>query len=293
VSATVASAHAEFLADALGEAALSVTTLAPPRSKQATIEALYGEPPDQAEFETRMAIVAAALKIKPPRFIIRKLPRLDWLKKVYEDFPPLPIARWVVFGALHKAKALHDRRLPLQIDATSAFGTGEHPTTRGCLLMLDWLLKKTHRHELSSMLDMGCGTGILAMAFAKAHHGMARGVDLDPDSVAIARDNIRVNSLQPSVRVALGRGYTSPFVHQGAPYDLIMANIFARPLCHMAHDLAQHLRPGGWAILSGILNHQANAVIAAHRLQGIYLQRRMILGEWSVLAMQRPMRAQS
>ena len=282
---------ADILSDALGEEALSLTVMAPPRTGKAEIEAIFGTEPDAATLQTRIAILASLQGIKTPKLLIRELPKLDWLKKVSEDFPPLPIGRWVVFGAQHKNAAAKHHKIKLQIDATSAFGTGEHPTTRGCMLMLDWLLKRSARTP-ANMLDMGCGSGILAMAYVKATHGHAVGVDLDPDSVLIAKENIRANGLRQNMRVELGNGYHSGLVQNNKPYDLIMANIFAGPLCKMAYQLKQHLKPNGTAILSGLLTYQANRVIAAHRMQGLRLIKHIKLGEWSVLALQRPLRAE-
>jgi ribosomal protein L11 methyltransferase len=275
-----------FLSEALNKEAQAVTTFAPPRTGKAEVEAIFNTPPDTATLQTRLAILATLNGIKSPQLIIKELPKLDWLKKVAEDFPPLPIAHWIVYGAQHRDKAKKYRLTPLQIDATSAFGTGEHPTTRGCLLILDGLLKTGFKP--TRMLDMGCGSGILAMACAKSTRQQAIGVDLDPDSVTIAKNNIATNGLRQHMRVALGNGYKTPLVKNNSPYNLIMANIFAGPLCRMAYDLKRHLQPKGMVILSGILTHQANRVIAAHRLQGLYLIKHLRLGEWSVLALRRP-----
>jgi ribosomal protein L11 methyltransferase len=291
---------AEFLSDAFGEEALSLTIVAPPRTGKAEAEAIFDAEPDAAALRTRIAILASLQGIKAPKITVKQLPKLDWLKKVSEDFPPRAIARWVVFGAQHRDAAKRHHKIPLQIDATSAFGTGEHPTTRGCLLMLDWMLKR-RSHGCAPlaqsayqargvvappiMLDMGCGSGILAMAYSKTAHGKAIGVDLDAASVEIAKSNIQANGLAGFMRVALGNGYKAPLVRQHKPYDLIMANIFAGPLCKMARDLKKHLKPGGMAILSGLLTHQANHVIAAHRMQGLRLVRHIKIGEWSILLM--------
>jgi len=262
VNITLPPQAAELVADALGEEALAVTTLAPP--------------------------LASVFDIAPPTFTIRAAPRLDWLKKVTEDFPPLKIARWTVHGAMHRDK-VPNRLFAMQIDATNAFGTGEHPTTRGCLLMLDKILKTGFRPR--RMADIGCGSGILAMACIQSSRGRAVAVDLDPDSVQIAQNNVRANGLGDKIRVMRSRGYVAPVIRHAAPYDLIMANIFAGPLSQMAKDLKNNLRPGGIAILSGLLTTQANMVIAAHRMQGLALVRHTKIGEWSVLALTRPGRA--
>ena len=284
VSFAVPADKAGPMSDVLGESALAVTILAPPRTRQARIEAIYGAPPDGAALTASLAIAALLNGIAAPKLTLRELPKLDWLKKVAEDFPPLRIARWTIHGAQHR-KAVRNRRLALQIDATSAFGTGEHPTTRGCLLALDALLKK--KPAIGKMLDMGCGSGILAMAFVKATRSKAVAADIDADSVVISRGNAKANGLGENMRIVPSFGYRARAVHKGAPYGLIMSNIFAGPLSHMAKDLKKHLRPGGYVILAGLLNHQANRVLAAHRMQKLYLVRRLTIGEWSILALRR------
>lgn len=326
IRVTCAPEIAEALEELLGEEALAVSTLYPPRTDKSVVEAIVDGEPDRAALETRLALfltVAPSLAAKTSAarretqteradakslsalfqdgtqangcltdiaFEIAPVGNLDWIKKVAEDFPPLPIARWTIFGAAHK-KAVKNPRLGLQIDATSAFGTGEHPTTRGCLILLhEWLKRHPEAHGWR-MLDMGCGSGILAMAFAKASRGRAIGVDMDGPSVKIAKNNARHNGVKDYVQFEKSLGYRLPLIRQHAPYDLIMANIFARPLCQMAKDLKRHLRPGGTAILSGLLNTQANAVLSAHRAQGLYLTKRLRLGEWSVLALCRPIKA--
>ncbi len=269
---------ADRLAEVLGDGPLAVSVFAPPRTGKARLEVLYALKPDSADLTARLSVAAALLKIKPPKFQLQETPDLDWLKKVASDFPPLPIARWTIHGA-HYRHAVPDRRRGIQIDATSAFGTGEHPTTRGCLLMLNSLLKRgLHGRQ---MLDMGCGSGILAMAWGKSGPGHALGVDVDEDSVRIAQDNARVNGLTGRARFRVGRGYTG--LRHRQRYDLIMANIFARPLAEMAKNLRRSLKPGGRVILAGLLNHQANLVLAAHRVQRIYPVRILKIGEWSIL----------
>jgi ribosomal protein L11 methyltransferase len=133
---------------------------------------------------------------------------------------------------------------------------------------------------------MGCGSGILAMAAAKLCHAPALGIDCDPVSVAIATQNARLNGVAAGTRFERSLGYRSQTVKERAPYDLILANIFAVPLCRMAKDLKRHLAPKGHAILAGLLTQQANAVVAAHRAQGLYVVDRRIDGEWTILLLQ-------
>lgn len=277
-----APADAEKIAD-LFEESLAVSVLAPPRTNSATVEILAEGRPDEAFLRARLADSSAVFS----SLSCEKVGDLDWIKKVAGDFPPLTIARWTIFGAAHRDK-IADFSHALQIDATSAFGTGEHPTTRGCLLMLDELLARSPDAKSWRMLDMGCGSGILAMAFAQATRGYALGVDSDEPSVEIANENARINGLASNVAFVCGNGYAPEKVAQNAPFDLIMANIFAGPLCDMAPDLRKHLKPGGTALLSGLLLDQEPAVRAAHEAQGLSLAKRMTLGEWSVLALTAP-----
>ena len=282
-------AAAETLAELLGVSALAQSLSIPPRHTAASVELLFAAEPAAGPLAARMAVLAAMMDIAPPALSVTPVPPLDWLRKVAQDFPPLKIARWTVHGAQHRA-AVPDRRRALQIDATSAFGTGEHPTTQACLILLDQLLRRAPRGRYRRLLDIGCGSGILALGFAQAARGRAVAVDLDPDSVAIAAGNARINGLHKHLRVGWSDGYRSRLVKRGAPYDVIMANIFAAPLSRMAKDLRRHLRPGGVALLSGILQPQANRVLAAHRLQGLSLRRHLRIGEWSALALVRRQR---
>lgn len=279
---------ADAVGEALGGEAVALTVIAPLRKESAEVEALYDQEPDSGELQMKLVVLAMALDFPVPHATVRPVPKLDWLKKVAQDFPPLRIARWTVHGALHRDK-VSSRRHALQIDATNAFGTGEHPTTRGCLLMLDRLLKTGFRP--CRMADIGCGSGILAMGCVQASRGAAVAVDLDPDSVLIAKGNVRGNGLGAKIRVARGRGYVGPLVREAAPYDLIMANIFADPLCRMAKDLKANLAPGGVAILSGLLTSQAKKVVGAHRMQGLALIDHKIIGEWSILMLKNNNRA--
>ncbi|MFA4994485.1 MAG: 50S ribosomal protein L11 methyltransferase [Bdellovibrionales bacterium] len=280
----------EAFGEVLGEDAVAVTVLAPPRRKTAQIEALYDDKPKAKIFRAKLAVLAKASNIRCPAFTVRAVPKCDWLKKVARDFPPLEIARWTIHSAPHRKK-IPDRRTAIQIDATNAFGTGEHPTTRGCLLMLDKILKT--KACLRRMADIGCGSGILAMAFVLGTGGKAVAVDCDRVSAQIAARNVRANGLHASIRVSCGNGYAASLIKKAAPYDLIMANIFANPLCEMAKDLKNNLRPDGIAILSGILKSQEKKVVLAHEKQGLALVERLTLGEWSVLALKCPVRRRS
>ncbi|MGH6979877.1 MAG: 50S ribosomal protein L11 methyltransferase, partial [Stellaceae bacterium] len=160
----------------------------------------------------------------------------------------------------------------------TAFGTGEHATTRGCLLATDHVKRPPRR-----ILDMGCGTGILAIAAAKLWHRDVLATDIDPESVRVTRVNAKVNGVANAVRAEISPGYRHREIARRAPFNLVLANILARPLMDMAPDLARVLAPGGMAVLSGLLARQEAAVLAAHRAQGLYLVTRIALEGWHTL----------
>lgn len=253
----------------LSDEALAVTVMAPPRQAEATVEAIYNTPPDVADLTAQLAIIAAVHDCLAPALTISEVGNLDWLQKVAMDFPPITVGAWTIHGAAHR-HSVTNRRLTLQIDSSAAFGTGQHPTTHGCLQLMGAEIKRRRQGRDTRLLDIGCGSGILAMAYAKATHGHAIGVEIDPEAARVARHNVRINGLNNHVRVVLGNGCRSPEVRRGGGnYDLIVANIFARPLCEIVPDIRALLKKKGRVILSGILHHQANAVISAYRQQGI------------------------
>ena len=174
-------------------------------------------------------------------------------------------------------------RIVLRLDAGVAFGSGEHGSTRGCLRALEGMAHRRPRR----ILDLGTGSGILAMAAARLARRPVTGTDIDPWSVRTARENARRNGLGNRARFLRADGWSSPAIARGAPYDLVFANILARPLCAMARDLARHLAPGGTAILAGLLATQARMVLAAHRRPGLYLERVVGDGAWATLVLRR------
>jgi ribosomal protein L11 methyltransferase len=165
------------------------------------------------------------------------------------------------------------------LDAATAFGTGEHPSTRGCLLALDDLAR---RRRFRRPLDVGTGSGVLAIAAAKRLHRRVVAGDIDPEAVRVARHHVRRNGLAGTVRVVRSAGYRSRGLRR-ADYDLVLANILARPLALLARDLKRALAPGGVAVLAGLLRRQEAQVLAAHRAQRLMLARRIVIDGWSTL----------
>jgi ribosomal protein L11 methyltransferase len=233
------------------------------------------------EQRLKPAVVQAALKaIGAPPAVLAYLPPKDWVSENQRLLAPLRIGRFFIHGAHFEGKPPRGT-VPLQIDASIAFGTGRHETTRGCLLALDRLARAGRRIERP--LDMGCGSGILALAIARLWKAPVLGVDTDLNSVAVARENMRLNRAADRVRVVHGHGFGGSAVRRGGPFDLIVANILAGPLCRLARGFGRHLAPGGVAIMSGLMMEQEPQVIAAQERHGLELRRRARLDDWSVL----------
>jgi ribosomal protein L11 methyltransferase len=203
----------------------------------------------------------------------------DWVKASLADLVPVPAGRFVVHGA-HDRDRVPPNKRGIEIEAALAFGTGHHGTTRGCLLLLDHVLKaRTPRR----VLDLGTGTGVLAIAAAKALHRPILASDIDAPSVAVARENARLNGVGKLVPAIRATGFAAPEFSTKGPFDLVLANILANPLRQLAGPMTRHLAPRANVILSGLLNHQASAVIAAYRARGLVPLRHLKIEGWSSL----------
>jgi ribosomal protein L11 methyltransferase len=214
----------------------------------------------------------------------RETPVEGWLARTQSGFPEQRIGRRFAVRGTHLPPATTPGKITLVLDAGVAFGSGEHGSTRGCLRALEALSHRRPRR----ILDLGTGSGILAMAAARLLHRPVLAVDIEKWSVRVAGQNAAMNGLGRLVRARLGHGWRSRAVRAGRPYNLVFANILARPLCAMARDLASALAPGGIAVLSGLLEAQAAMVLAAHRRQGLVLVRRLGEGRWTTLVLRRP-----
>src|SRR3954471_17477445 len=207
----------------------------------------------------------------------------DWVKSSLEDLVPVPAGRFVVHGS-HDRDRVAPNKLKIEIEAALAFGTGHHGTTRGCLLLLDHVLKSSRPRNL---LDLGTGTGVLAIAAAKALHRTVLASDIDPLSVRVAAENAALNETGQHVRVIRATGFAAPDFARCGPFDLVLANILANPLRQLAGPMTRHLAPGARVILSGLLTHQAPAVIAAYRARGLVPLRHQRIEGWSSLLLQK------
>jgi len=247
------------------------------------IEAYAEEQPDETALKAAVAGVAERSGVPAPVVTITAVENKDWLAEYARNYPPLQIGRYFIYGSHFDGK-LPAGKIALKVEAATAFGTGEHASTNGCLQALGRL---SRRYNFKRPLDMGCGSAILAMAIAKTWGASVVASDIDAQSVDVARYNAEVNGVGGSVLALCANGYNSPSVTRNGPYDLIMANILARPLSAMAKDLAKNLKPGGFAVLAGFLDRDANWVFAAHRCHGLRLVERIKVNGWQTLVLRK------
>jgi len=291
----------------------AVLTAEDPFAPDATVEALYETKPD----------VALLSRLIGHRVTATTLPDQDWIRASQEGLPPVRAGRFFVYGA-HDAGKVPNDVIPIRIEAGLAFGTGHHETTALCLTALSELRPSglalgkvalapqddenehdpTHRPRHAEVrglatqgrapkhkvLDLGCGSGVLAIAAAKLWGKPVLAVDIDPDAVAVTNENARDNDAALLVQAVVADGLEHPAIHAAAPFDLILGNILAGPLSNLASAIAAALAPGGVAVLSGLLRWQEEMVLRPYRAQGLMLKRTLHDGPWSALVLERPRR---
>ena len=234
-------------------------------------------PPDRAALVATVALAAAAAGAPEPDFTVRRLAARDWLAENRASFQPLCAGRYFIHPTRYEG-APPAGSISLALDAATAFGTGRHGATQGCLMALDRLARRRRPRRI---LDMGCGSGILAIAAAKTWRRPVLAVDIDAEAARVARANARANGVGSLVRAKRADGFTG--VPRNKRFDLILANILARPLADMAPALARRLAPGGTAVLSGLLVEQEAQVRTAYRAQGMRLVTRIDIEGWRTL----------
>ena len=237
---------------------------------------------EEAPDETALAVLAAAMGAKP--FAVSELPETDWVAHVRRELAPVAAGRFFVYGS-HDADKVPEDAEPLLIEAAMAFGPGHHGTTLGCLQALDRLAGEGFVGK--RVADIGCGTAVLAMAAARIWPEPVLASDIDEVAVDVARANVAANGLNDRVLCVEAAGFDHPKLAAAAPFDLVIANILKGPLVALAPDMADALRPRGWAILSGILNEQAGDVISVYARSGINLVHHDVIGEWTTLTLRR------
>jgi ribosomal protein L11 methyltransferase len=247
-----------------------------PFEDSASVEGLYAAMPD-GELLSRLAGAAVRVALVPDQ---------DWVKLSQEGLPPVRAGRFFVYGA-HDRGTVPPCVIPLRIEAGLAFGTGHHESTALCLALISDLAK---RHRFRRVLDLGCGTGVLAIAMARLWRSPVLAADIDPVAVGVTQDNARTNETGPRVRTITADGLTHGAIRSSAPYELIVANILAGPLTRLAPAITDALAPAGFVLLSGLLQWQENLVVSFYRPHGLKLRTRRRDGNWSALLLERPER---
>ncbi|MEQ6248663.1 50S ribosomal protein L11 methyltransferase [Sulfitobacter sp. HNIBRBA3233] len=237
---------------------------------------------EQAPDDTALALLAAAVGARP--FTVSELPETDWVAHVRRELAPVEAGRFFVYGS-HDADKVPDACEPLLIEAAMAFGTGHHGTTLGCLRALDHLANDGFVGR--RVVDIGCGTAVLAMGAARIWDDPVLASDIDEVAVEVAAANVAANGLEGRVSCVEAAGFDHPALAAAAPFDLVFANILKGPLVALAPDMADALDADGFAILSGILNEQADEVIEVYARSGINLHHRESIGDWTTLTLRK------
>lgn len=239
-------------------------------------------PPNELDISTAVAITAASQDVREPDITIERIPVRNWVVENIKQFPPEVVGRFFVYGAdYHGAVPLG--KVGLRVPPGGAFGSGDHGTTRGVMLAMDGLRDP----KFTRVLDMGCGSGILAIAAAKMWRVPVTASDIDPVATRISKENIAANRVGNLVTAYNATGYRHPEIRRHQ-YDLIVSNILARPLMKIAKDLMRQLAPGGTVILSGLLDSDGNRVHTAHAYHGLRLIRRIHIDGWVTLVLKAP-----
>lgn len=276
--------EAEALSTALSEfysPPVNAIGLAETKSSVWELCVYFNEPPDEKSLLAFLKDNGAQCEVAMSR-----LPQTDWVAESQAGLPPVRTGRFVIHGS-HDRTNISPGRWKIEIDAGQAFGTAHHGSTRGCLMALDTLAK---RKRFARILDIGTGTGILAIAAARTWRARVIASDIDPVAIGVARQSIALNAASRYIRAITATGLSHPAIRRAAPCDLVIANILTRPLCAMAHDIAHSTRIGGTLILSGITLHQAKRVTAAYRAAGFAKDEyssQIALDEWATLILTR------
>jgi ribosomal protein L11 methyltransferase len=241
----------------------------------------FAEPPDETIIRALVAQTAGEPAAKT--IVFSAVETKDWVKASLADLVPVNAGPFVVHGH-HDRDRVPVNKIGIEIEAALAFGTGHHGTTRGCLTLLDLVLRQRTPKQV---LDLGSGTGVLAIAAAKKLRRSILATDIDPLAVLVARDNAKLNGVGNLFHSVQAIGFNSPAFKANGPFGLVLANILARPLRSLAPRMVEHLAPSAFVILSGLLPPQANSVVAAYRSSGLKLVKRIQLDGWTSLLMQK------
>ena len=275
---------AEALAEELSRHVRTVTSSTDAYQAVWRIEGYDDAEPERRRIAAALAAAASKQGFPPPPLAIDRIPPTDWVARNLESFPPVRRGRYFIHGS-HFQGPPPPACIPLMIDAGTAFGSGRHASTSGCLLALDGLAR---RYRFRHPLDLGSGSGILAIAAAKTWRVRVLAADNDPEAVSVTRANARRNRVHTRVRAIRSNGLDAPAIHRRKPFDLVTSNILLRPLCRLARRLSLDLAPGGFAVLAGLIEADGNRLLSAYRRRGFRLSRRITRDGWQTLVLRRP-----
>jgi ribosomal protein L11 methyltransferase len=278
--APVAQRIADFLTEVLDPNQTAVGTFAGPRDSW-TVEICFRVLPDRAL--VRELVMRAGGRAAARSLTFETLADRDWVKSSLAGLRPVEVGRFVVHGS-HDRHRIAPNCIGIEIEAALAFGTGHHGTTHCCLLALDRILKA---RQARRVLDVGTGSGVLAIAAAKAEGARVLASDIDPVAVRTARANALANALSDRIEVLRASGLNARRFAECAPFDLVFANILLGPLQRLARPLSMLLAQNARVIISGLLPSQANAALFAYAAQGLRLERRLTLDGWDTLVLMR------
>jgi ribosomal protein L11 methyltransferase len=247
-----------------------------------TVEICFACPPDKSMVRTLVGDLIG--DVERERLVFTTIAARDWVSQSLEGLAPVAAGRFVVHGAHHRNR-VPPNRIGIEIEAALAFGTGHHGTTRGCLIALNQIL---NRRDPRRILDIGSGTGVLAIAAARATRRPVLAGDIDAMSVQVARDNARLNRVGALVEIIQANGLSDRRMRAHAPFDLVFANILLGPLKLLAKPIRRLAAPGARIVVSGLLPDHVNATLAAYRSLGLLLERRIPLDGWVTLILSRP-----
>ncbi|OEJ66198.1 50S ribosomal protein L11 methyltransferase [Magnetovibrio blakemorei] len=281
ISFEIADAHVDAFEQVLEPLVESLMwTVDEPRGLQ-RVEGFTTSAPDAPTILAPLQALADSLGMKAPEVHIEELAPRNWVEENLKAFPPIDAGRFFIYAS-HVDERPLPGRIPMRIDPGAAFGTGTHATTSGCLQAIEDLGR---RHRFRAPLDVGTGSGILAIAMAKLWKLPVLGTDIDPTAVRVAGENAVLNGVANLLDFRVGAGFKP--ISEFARFDLIVANILARPLTAIAPDLARRLSPKGYAVLSGLIVRDERFVLGPYLAQGLVLKRRYVRNGWLTLVLKK------
>jgi ribosomal protein L11 methyltransferase len=273
----------DLLSEVFGEEDFAIGTTEIDEKKDIWEASVYMMAEDEADVRTR--VEEALAEAFPDAVLSREvIPDVDWVTKSLEGLKPVRAGRFLVHGS-HDRDKVRMGDIAIEIDAGQAFGTGHHGTTAGCLEVIDGVVRS---RKVRNALDLGTGSGVLAIAVRKLKNIPVLATDIDPIAVRVAAENVRRNGIASGVRTVTAPGFHSTAFSENGPFDLIIANILARPLIRMAPQLVAHLAPGGSVILSGILASQRWKVLSAYNGAKLRHVRTIWRNGWVTIHLDRP-----